>query len=365
MSQNDIVRFERVEKSYDGRTLAVADLTIAVRRGEFLTFLGPSGSGKTSCLLMLAGFEAPTSGKIFLDTKSLATVPPHRRDIGMVFQNYALFPHLTVGENVAFPLSVRGYSRSEIETRVTRALEMVKLPGFASRRTTAISGGQQQRVALARSLVYEPKLILLDEPLSALDKQLREEMQYELKRLHRLLGVTMIYVTHDQAEAMTMSDRIAVFDQGRVQQLAEPRTLYEAPANVFVAHFIGENNKFIGIVTAADDRSCQVRLATGKTIVATPCELLPPGSRVVVSIRPECLVLGDVAETLTNRALLRVEDVSFLGDHLRVRLSGEKDEEFLAKLSNQGEFSRLNRGDIVPIGWRPEDARAFIAGQSS
>ena len=245
---------------------------------------------------MLAGFETPTGGEIFLQGRSLATVPPHRREIGMVFQNYALFPHMTVGENVAFPLSVRHCPRAEIQQKVASALDMVKLTGLADRRTSAISGGQQQRAALARSLVYEPKLLLLDEPLSALDKQLREEMQYELKRLHRLLGLTMIYVTHDQAEAMTMSDRIAVFDQGRIQQLAEPRTLYEEPANLFVAHFIGETNKVVGFVVTLNGQACEVRLASGTIVTATSCGTFAAGARVVVSIRPEALVVGPAAD---------------------------------------------------------------------
>ena len=217
-----LVRFMGVQKSYDGTTLVVKGLDLDVARGEFLTLLGPSGSGKTTCLMMLAGFELPTAGEILLDGRPISRLPPNRRGIGVVFQNYALFPHMTVAENVAFPLSVRHMSRDEIATHVRRALDMVQLKGFDQRKPAQLSGGQQQRVAVARSLVFEPELVLMDEPLGALDKQLREQMQLEIKHLQQRIGVTLVYVTHDQAEALTMSDRIAVFDRGEVQS-SQPR----------------------------------------------------------------------------------------------------------------------------------------------
>ena len=216
------VRFDNVQKSYDGVTLVVKSLNLDIAKGEFLTMLGPSGSGKTTCLMMLAGFEPATHGEIFLATRPINKVPPHKRGIGMVFQNYALFPHMTVEENLAFPLEVRRMSRDEARQRVAKALEMVELPGFGGRRPAQLSGGQQQRVAVARALVFEPALVLMDEPLGALDKQLREQMQYEIKHIHENLGVTVVYVTHDQSEALTMSDRIAVFDDGIIQQLSTP-----------------------------------------------------------------------------------------------------------------------------------------------
>ncbi|MBV9434205.1 MAG: ATP-binding cassette domain-containing protein, partial [Hyphomicrobiales bacterium] len=233
-----LVRFMGVQKSYDGTVLVVKGLDLDVTRGEFLTLLGPSGSGKTTCLMMLAGFELPTAGEILLDGRPISRLPPNRRGIGVVFQNYALFPHMTVAENVAFPLSVRRMSRDAIATHVRRALDMVQLKGFDQRKPAQLSGGQQQRVAVARALVFEPELVLMDEPLGALDKQLREQMQLEIKHLQQRVGVTLVYVTHDQAEALTMSDRIAVFDRGEVQQLATPTELYEAPRNAFVAGFI-------------------------------------------------------------------------------------------------------------------------------
>ncbi|MDP6029637.1 MAG: ATP-binding cassette domain-containing protein, partial [Arenicellales bacterium] len=236
MSDQDLfVRFIKVQKSYDGETLVVKNLNLDIERGEFVTMLGPSGSGKTTCLMMLAGFEPATHGEIYLGDRPINAVPPHKRGIGMVFQNYALFPHMTVNENLAFPLEVRRLSKSEIASRAKRALDMVQLGAFGDRRPAQLSGGQQQRVAVARALVFDPDLVLMDEPLGALDKQLREQMQYEIKHIHETLGVTVVYVTHDQSEALTMSNRIAVFDDGVIQQLATPSDLYERPENAFVA----------------------------------------------------------------------------------------------------------------------------------
>ena len=224
---DNYVRFDAVQKSYDGESLVIKDLNLDVARGEFLTLLGPSGSGKTTCLMMLAGFEPATHGEIYLDSRPINAVPPHRRGIGMVFQNYALFPHMTVNENLAFPLQVRRINKNEIESRIKRALDMVRLSDFGARRPGQLSGGQQQRVAVARALVFDPKLVLMDEPLGALDKQLREQMQYEIKHIHDHLEVTVVYVTHDQSEALTMSNRICVFNEGIIEQLASPTDLYE------------------------------------------------------------------------------------------------------------------------------------------
>ena len=263
-----LVKFESVQKSYDGEILVVKDLNLEVARGEFLTMLGPSGSGKTTVLMMLAGFEPATHGEIYLDGQPINNVAPHKRGIGMVFQNYALFPHMTVFENLAFPLQVRHMAKAEIEAKVQRALDMVRLGAFGNRRPGQLSGGQQQRVAVARALVFEPTLVLMDEPLGALDKNLREEMQYEIKHIHEHLGVTMVYVTHDQSEALTMSNRIAVFEDGVIQQLASPDELYERPQNAFVAQFIGENNKLDGQVSANDGQIVSVTLSTDQVVKA-------------------------------------------------------------------------------------------------
>ena len=285
--QQPFVRFDHVEKSYDGKNLVVRDLTLDIAQGEFLTLLGPSGSGKTTTLMMLAGFETATSGEIYLDGKPINRIAPEHRNIGMVFQSYALFPHMTVAENVGFPLSVRGITGEAAHSRVMAALDKVGLKGLESRRPAQMSGGQQQRVAVARALVFEPKLVLMDEPLSALDKQLREQLQYEIKRLHNELGITIVYVTHDQTEALAMSDRIAVFHQGRIQQIDIPTQLYERPANAFVAQFIGENNTLSGTVHSVSGNSCQIALADGTLIAGQSVSPPALGARKLVSIRPE------------------------------------------------------------------------------
>ena len=240
--------------------------------------------------MMLAGFETPTGGDIRLEGRSIANVPPYERGIGMVFQNYALFPHMTVAENVAFPLEARGIGRADVTAKVERALHMVKLGGFERRRPGQLSGGQQQRVALARALVFEPSLVLMDEPLGALDKQLREHMQIEIRHLHRQVGVTVVYVTHDQSEALTMSDRIVVFNDGEIQQIAPPETLYEEPGNAFVAQFIGENNRLTGTVTRIEGGLCRVAVEGGE-VVATPVNVSSAGERTTLTNRPERVVL--------------------------------------------------------------------------
>ena len=344
---DSIVTFDKVSKSYDGRTLVVDGLDLALARGEFLTLLGPSGSGKTTTLMMLAGFEEPTSGTITLDGKRIDNVPAHKRGIGMVFQNYALFPHMTVAQNLAFPLEMHGVAKADIEPRIKRALDMVRLPQLRDRKPAQLSGGQQQRVAVARALVYGPKLVLMDEPLGALDKQLREQMQLEIKHLHDDLGVTVVYVTHDQSEALTMSDRIAVFHQGRIQQLARPSELYERPANAFVASFIGENNRFDGTLVARDGASCRVRLANGTELAATAGADLPPGAAVVLSLRPERVMIGaqDGANTLPAQML----EAIYLGDHCKLRLRVAGSEDFVAKVPAAS--IAWQRGDALTVSW--------------
>jgi len=269
MSEKDsFVKFDKVDKSYDGEILVVKDLNLDVPKGEFLTMLGPSGSGKTTVFMMLAGFETPTSGEIYLDGNPISSIPPNKRGIGMVFQNYALFPHMTVKENLEFPLEVRKMKKSTIDEKVSNALSMVELQDFGSRMPLQLSGGQQQRVALARSLVFEPRLILMDEPLGALDKNLREQMQYEIKHIHERIGITVVYVTHDQSEALTMSNRIAVFNDGKIQQISSPDVLYEKPDSSFVAQFIGENNQLKGKVKSLNGENCIITTESGDDIHA-------------------------------------------------------------------------------------------------
>ncbi len=352
------VRFVDVQKSYDGETLVVKNLNLEIERGEFLTMLGPSGSGKTTCLMMLAGFEPATHGEIFLDENPINNVAPHKRDIGMVFQNYALFPHMTVAENLLFPLQVRGMNKSEQARRVKNALDMVELGAFGGRRPAQLSGGQQQRVAVARALVFDPKLVLMDEPLGALDKQLREQMQYEIKHIHEKLGVTVVYVTHDQSEALTMSNRIAVFNDGVVQQLAAPDALYEAPENAFVAQFIGENNTLSGKVSSVNGSTCTVDIEGGST-TALAVNIDGIGSATSMSLRPERVTVNPPNGQCPNLFDARVQELIYLGDHMRTRMSVCGNDEFIVKIPNAAGHVHLVPGANVKVGWQTEDCRAL------
>ncbi len=356
------VVFERVQKSYDGETLVVKDLNLKMPKGEFLTMLGPSGSGKTTCLMMLAGFETATHGKIMLDGVSINNIPPHKRGIGMVFQNYALFPHMTIAENLSFPLEVRRMGKSEREQKVKRALDMVEMGAFGGRRPSQLSGGQQQRVALARALVFEPELVLMDEPLGALDKQLREKMQFEITHLAHNLGITTVYVTHDQTEALTMSDRVAVFDDGRIQQIDPPDTLYESPQNSFVAQFIGENNTLEGTVKEVNGETAIVQLDDGELIDCKPVNVSQPGERTLVSIRPERVEFNkDRLQEGTHMVKAEVLEFIYMGDVFRTRLRVAGNDNFIIKSRNAPDQVRLKPGEQIEIGWMPEDCRALDA----
>jgi putative spermidine/putrescine transport system ATP-binding protein len=353
------VEFRGVEKSFDGINLVVQNLNLTIGRGEFLTLLGPSGSGKTTTLLMLAGFEPPTTGEIFVSGRPVSRLPPHKRNIGMVFQNYALFPHMTVRENLAFPLQVRRMARPEIEDRVRRALDMVELPKMQERRPSQLSGGQQQRIAVARALVFDPELVLMDEPLGALDKQLREQMQYEIKRIHDRVGVTFVYVTHDQAEALTMSDRIAVFRDGVVQQLAKPDDIYERPANSFVAQFIGENNRLRGRICAIDGDRCRVELAGGEQVMAIASKPTALDAPTMLSLRPERVQINPPEGSVANALSGRIEELIYVGDHIRARMAIAGSTDFIVKVPNKLGVPSLAMGDRVIVGWTTEDCRAL------
>ena len=359
----EYVAFDRVSKSYDGRTRVVRDLDLRIARGEFLTLLGPSGSGKTTCLMMLAGFETPTSGVIRIAGRSVHHLPPRRRGIGMVFQNYALFPHMTVGDNLAFPLEVRGLAPDDRRARVRRALELVRLEGLEQRRPGQLSGGQQQRVAIARALVFEPDLVLMDEPLGALDRRLREELQYEIRRIHRDLGVTMVYVTHDQQEAMVMSDRVAVFRAGVVEQIASPEALYEEPDCSFVARFIGENNRLPGRVASVRGDICDVDVG-GREVQALRVVPCGAGDPVLVSIRPERVSIAPEPGMYTNEFEATVDDVTFLGDHLRIRVTVCGQSDFIVKIPNVVGHGAVLEGDRIRIGWTSTDSRVLDADGS-
>ncbi len=337
MTANDaLISYKGVQKTYDGTQLVVRDLNLDIQRGEFLSLLGPSGSGKTTTLMMLAGFESPTAGDIFLDGKPITRTPPHKRNFGMVFQNYALFPHMTVAENIAYPLRVRKLPNAERDAKVKRALEMVQMGAMGGRYPSQMSGGQQQRVALARAMVFDPQLVLMDEPLGALDKQLREHMQIELKALHRQLGVTFVYVTHDQSEALTMSDRVAVFNDGRIQQIDRVDRLYETPSNRFVASFVGDNAVLDATVHAAQGDDCEVVLPGGARLHGINVNRASVGAPVQCSVRPERITLADAARAAQpggNTLAAQVMDVIYFGDHLRLRCKMDSTHEVMVKLS--------------------------------
>ena len=359
MSKNSqFVKFDKVDKSYDGKVLVVKDLNLDIAEGEFITMLGPSGSGKTTCLMMLAGFETPTNGEIYLDSNPISNIPPHKRGIGMVFQNYALFPHMTVYENLAFPLRVRKVSKDDIDKKVDKALSMVSLTGFENRMPGQLSGGQQQRVAVARALVFDPAVVLMDEPLGALDKNLRESMQYEIKHIHESIGVTVVYVTHDQGEALTMSNRIAVFNDGKVQQLSSPDKLYEEPVNSFVAEFIGENNRFAGQVTEISNNKCKVKLDSGSEILANPIAVKSNGEKTMVSLRPERALINS-KEKMENNFKGKIEEVIYHGDHTRVRLDLLGNKGFILKVPNSSANMEIKLGNQINVSWNSFDARAL------
>ncbi len=361
MAFNDpLVRFTGVQKTYDGHTLVVRDLNLNIQSGEFLSLLGPSGSGKTTTLMMLAGFESPTSGEIFLAGKSITKTPPHKRNFGMVFQNYALFPHMTIADNVAYPLSVRKVDKSEREARVKKALDMVHLGGKGDRFPGQLSGGQQQRVALARALVFNPQLVLMDEPLGALDKQLREHMQIELKELHRKLGLTFVYVTHDQSEALTMSDRVAVFNDGLIQQIDVVTQLYETPVNRFVAGFVGDNTVFDGQISAAEGAGCTVQLPCGSALDGVNVNQASANIPVKACIRPERIHVHFAADRPSANCLqASVDDVIYFGDHLRLRckVAGQLDATVKVALTSQ---TVPQTGDAVWLHLPPEHLRVYL-----
>jgi putative spermidine/putrescine transport system ATP-binding protein len=368
MSSQSFISFAGVSKSYDGVHSVVEGLDLDVARGEFVSLLGPSGSGKTTTLMMLAGFESPTHGEIRLNGKRLDDKPPHQRDIGMVFQNYALFPHMTIAQNVAFPLSVRKIGRNEQKARVARALEMVELPHLAARRPAQLSGGQQQRVALARALVFEPSVVLMDEPLGALDKRLRESMQYEIMRLHRELSLTVVYVTHDQNEALTMSDRVAVFSDGRIQQAATPTELYENAANAFVANFVGENNGLTGRVVASEGEWATLQLADGTTISGRAGAELRTGGEAMLALRPERAHIAAAAtanaargEGDSNVVHALVQELVYCGDHHRVHLKLAHGESVVVKVPNTQHRDLPALGHTVAVTWRRDDCKVLAA----
>ena len=352
------VELENVTKRY-GSVVAVDHLSLSIRSGEFLSLLGPSGCGKTTTLRMLAGFEQPDEGFIRISGQYVQGIPPYKRDVNTVFQHYALFPHMTVSENVAYGLRQKGVNKSEIATRVAEALDMVQMSKLADRKPRQMSGGQQQRVAVARALVNRPSVLLLDEPLGALDRKLREEMQIELKLLQSRLGITFVFVTHDQEEAMSMSDRIAIMLDGHIEQLGDPETVYEHPASAFVAGFIGRNNFWSGVATEHGARADD-----GTEFVASrPEEDVPNGQGALAAVRPECINLSVDRPTNTNNAFQgTVAGVSHFGDVLQyVVHTADRD---VLVLTPRANASRLHAGDSVWASWSADDVYLFSSRQA-
>jgi len=360
-----LVRFRGVAKSYDGVNRVVEGLDLDIYEGEFLSLLGPSGSGKTTCLMMLAGFESPTDGEIWLGDTLLNATPPHKRNIGMVFQNYALFPHMTVAQNVAYPLTVRRVGAAGRQAAVKRALDMVQMSQYAARLPASLSGGQQQRIALARALVFNPRLVLMDEPLGALDKRLREHMQIELKDLHGKLGLTFVYVTHDQSEALTMSDRVAVFDAGKIQQIDRVDALYETPGNGIVANFVGDTNVFVGRLLSLDGECGEVGLSGGEVLVGRVIGAPRVGDTVRACVRPERIALGQWASAEDSTATVnamhtRSAGTLYFGDHVRLRfsLAGQASGFVKVPLDSAG-LGGMEHGDAVVLRFAERHVRIF------
>lgn len=344
------LRLEGVIKKYRDHAV-LQKVSLKIESGEFLTLLGPSGCGKTTLLNLIAGFADADEGEIFIDDTPVTALPPYQRQIGIVFQNYALFPHMTVARNIAYGLRMRRVPAAEIERRVGEAMALVKLEGLGERKPRELSGGQQQRVALARALVFEPSVVLLDEPLGALDRQLRETMQLELKQLHSETSVTMIYVTHDQGEAMTMSDRVAVFHDGDLLQCAPPKQLYDEPESAFVAEFVGENNRLSGTLVSRDGGRGSIQTDAGIMVASRLSPQVRIGDKVLLYVRPERASIGAAAVSCENRFEARIVDMIFQGDHTRLRLDFPGSSHFTVKQNFFAETRLPAVGDLVQLGW--------------
>ncbi|MBI3707035.1 MAG: ABC transporter ATP-binding protein [Proteobacteria bacterium] len=335
--------------------VTIGPISFEVTEGEFFSLLGPSGCGKTTTLRCIAGFERPSEGRITLSGRRLDDMPPHRRDVGLVFQNYALFPHLTVFENIAFGLRLRRIGRKEVEERVGRMLELVGLPNLAGRYPPQLSGGQQQRIAIARSLVLEPRLLLFDEPLSNLDFKLRVQMRFELRELQRRLGKTSIYVTHDQTEALALSDRIAVLSQGRIEQIGRPSEIYETPETAFVADFIGSSNILDATVQSKSGVGASVRTGSGLELTVPPV-VEEIGSRLLILVRPERIRLVDGREeAVSNRITAEIDDLTYLGEDVQLRVTTAPAAKLLVALKSGKGTRELRRGGSIDLAIDPED----------
>jgi putative spermidine/putrescine transport system ATP-binding protein len=348
-----------IKKQY-GAVTAVQNVNLDVARGEFMTFLGPSGSGKSTTLYVLAGFERPTEGDILLNGESLISIPSHKRNIGMVFQRYTLFPHLSVGENIAFPLKVRRKSQAEVAQRVSEMLRLVRLEGFEDRKPAEMSGGQQQRVALARALAYDPPVLLMDEPLSALDKKLREEIQYEIRRIHQQTEVTILYVTHDQEEALRLSNRIAVFSKGVIDQIGTGPELYANPTTRFVAEFVGDSDFLSCRLISADNGKAKIALSDDAVFSDIPIHgSAKDGTSASLMLRPERLKLTKAAPSGVALSAV-VNDITFLGNNVHVVAQTHRGEEISVRLPfGHDAIAALGRGDKVWLNFDADAAHVF------
>jgi spermidine/putrescine ABC transporter ATP-binding subunit len=356
------VRLTGLSRFY-GEVAAVQAVDLTVAAGEFLTLLGPSGSGKTTTLMMLAGFVQPSAGHIWIGGQDVVGLPPERRDIGMVFQNYALFPHMSVFDNVAFPLRMRRVDRQAQRARVQEALDLVQLGQMGERKIQQLSGGQQQRVALARALVFHPPLLLMDEPLGALDRKLRDQMQFEIKRIQQTLGLTVVYVTHDQEEALSMSDRIAIMNEGIIHQVGTPREIYEQPATAFVAAFVGESNFLDGMLESTGPEGSTIAISGLEQPVGGPVAAARPGQAVRLMIRPEALMVreggGESSRGAANAVAGVIEEVVYLGQTVRyvVRVDAVR---LMVRAPHRPSDPILGKGKVVEVSW-PRAATLILA----
>ncbi|MBM3596583.1 MAG: ABC transporter ATP-binding protein [Alphaproteobacteria bacterium] len=352
------LRVRDLRKTY-GQVVALTDAQFDLAEGEFLTLLGPSGSGKTTMLMIIAGLIQPDKGEVWIDGKLATFAPSYKRDIGMVFQNYALFPHMTVHENIAFPLRMRRMAESKIRDEVQRVLDIVRLPHVADRLPRALSGGQQQRIALARCMVYRPSIILMDEPLGALDKKLRDQMQLEIKQLHTELGITILYVTHDQEEAMIMSDRICLMNDARIEQLGTPADLYFKPRTVFAADFLGESNLLDGVVQSAGHGRATVKSAGDAVIKAPAADVFAVGQAVKFMVRPERLRLLDPVESADNVIEGTLDQIIMVGGVTKYYVRLPTGPVVSATRLTRGPVTGLERGTRVRLGW-PADSTVLL-----
>jgi putative spermidine/putrescine transport system ATP-binding protein len=355
--QSDYLVVSGADKRFGAATV-LRDLSLSVAQGEFVSLLGPSGCGKTTLLRCIAGLLHPDRGQITVGGRDITALAAHQRNVGVVFQNYALFPHLTVAENIAFGLRARGISKAEAGPRVAEALALVRMEVHGDKPVTALSGGQQQRVAVARALVVRPSLLLLDEPFSALDRKLRETMQVELKQLLREVGITAIFVTHDQEEALVVSDRVAVMNAGQIEQLTDPVTLYHAPASLYVLDFVGQSTKLSGKVLSGSDGMIEVQTAFG--VLRAPASFMP-GSSVAVAVRPEAMLLAPEADAALNTLQGRISDISFLGSRTQIHLDAPAEGEDRVILELSRLPAGLATGQEVSFGFRVTDTMAFPA----